>query len=147
MPMTRDQRGLNAYRQTEIQSRTPLELVVMLHDGALRHLRAAKAAIERRDIRARKESVGRLLAILAELQNTLDVERGGDIATSLDELYAFMIRRTMDSVSNNQAGPLSEVERVIVTLREGWLAIATLPPAALAGGEDADSDRPASRTP
>ena len=29
------QRGLVHYRQTQVQSRTPLELVVMLYDGAL----------------------------------------------------------------------------------------------------------------
>ena len=28
-------RGIDSYRQTEIQSRSPLELVVMLYDGAL----------------------------------------------------------------------------------------------------------------
>ena len=33
--------GLNAYRQTQVQSRTPLELVVMLYDGALKSMTAA----------------------------------------------------------------------------------------------------------
>jgi flagellar secretion chaperone FliS len=143
----KQQQGLNAYRQTEVQSRTPLELVVMLHDGALRHLLAAKTAIGRNDIRARKEAVGRLLAIVSELQNTLDVERGGDIATSLDELYGYMMSRIMDAVAKNNAAPLTEVERIIVTLREGWQAIATAPPNALAGTAAAGTAQQVPRVP
>ena len=124
------QHGLNAYRQTEVQSRTPLELVVMLHDGALRHLLAAKTAIHQNDISARRESVGRLLAIVSELQNTLDVERGGEIASSLDDLYNYMMRRIMEAVTGNNAAPLAEVERIVTTLREGWQGIAAQAPAA-----------------
>lgn len=45
------QRMLSTYRQTEVQSRTPLELVVMLYDGGLAFLHQARAAIERNDIR------------------------------------------------------------------------------------------------
>ena len=127
------QRGLNAYRQTEVQSRTPLELVVMLYDAALKHILAAKTAIAQRDIRARKEAIGRLLAIVGELQNTLDIERGGEIATSLDSLYAYMMGRIMEAVAGNNAAPLNEVERLIVTIREGWQGIATIP----AAGSDA----------
>lgn len=142
-----NQHGLNAYRQTEVQSRTPLELVVMLHDGALRHLLAAKTAIGRNDIHARKEAVSRLLAIVSELQNTLDLERGGEIASSLDELYGFMMRRIMDAVASNNAAPLIEVERIILTLREGWQGIATVPPNALAGSSAAGTPQQVPRVP
>jgi flagellar secretion chaperone FliS len=141
------QRGLNAYRQTEVQSRTPLELVVMLYDGALRYILAAKIAIAQRDIRARKEAVGKLLAVVAELQNTLDVERGGEIASTLDELYAYMIRRIMDAVSTNNAAPLTEVEHLITTIREGWQGIATLPPTGSVEVPATEHARPVPRVP
>ena len=59
-------RGLDSYRQTQAQSRTPVELVVMLYDGALRFLATARAAIERRDIPARREALSRTLAIISE---------------------------------------------------------------------------------
>jgi flagellar secretion chaperone FliS len=134
-------RGLNAYRQTEVQSRTPLELVVMLYDAALRHILAAKTAIAQRDIHARKEAVGRLLAIVSELQSTLDIERGGEIASSLDNLYGYMIGRIMDAVSTNNAAPLSEVERLITTIREGWQGIANQPPGTTAGNPATEHDR------
>jgi len=43
-------RSLDSYRRTQVQSATPLELVVMLYDGTIRFLDAARSAIERRDI-------------------------------------------------------------------------------------------------
>ena len=115
---------LNVYRQTEVQSRSPLELVVLLYDGALRFLAAAKDGFARGDIPARRQATSRLLAIISELQSTLDVERGGEVAASLDELYSYMTRRIVEATSTHSAAPLEEVQRLLETLREGWQGIA-----------------------
>lgn len=127
-------KGLAAYRNIEVQSRTPLELVVMLYDGALRFLNAGRTAIERKDVRARQEAFNRLLAIISELQNTLNIEGGGPVATSLDELYSFMTRRILDAAMQNSTAPLDEVQRVIETLRDGWQQIALQPQVTQAAG-------------
>src|SRR4029453_105183 len=82
-------RGVNSYRQTEIQSRSPLELVVMLYDGALRFTADAREAMVRRDIRARQQHLSRALAIVSELQSTLDMDTGGEVADRLHKLYGF----------------------------------------------------------
>jgi flagellar protein FliS len=124
--------GTRAYRVAEVQSRTPVELIVMLYDGALRFLALARDAVARRDIRTRREAISRLLAILAELQGTLDFERGGDMAVSLDALYDYMMRRIMDAAAAQDPAPLDEVRRLLETLREGWQAIAQAPAAAMA---------------
>ncbi len=117
-------RGINSYRQTEIQSRTPLELVVMLYDGALRFTADARDAIVRRDIRARQQHLSRALAIVSELQSTLDMEAGGrssrSISTSCTDSSAI---GCMDASSKQDVKPLDEARRVLTTLREGWLAI------------------------
>jgi flagellar protein FliS len=116
--------GLNAYRKTEVQSRTPLELVVMLYDGALRFTGVAKDAISRGDIRGRSEAISRALAIVSELQNTLDVERGGEMAASLDDMYRYVTQRLVQATIKNDAEPLDEVRRLLETLRDGWQTIA-----------------------
>jgi len=117
------QQGLNAYRRTEVQSRTPLELVVMLYDGALRFTVLAHDAVLRRDIRARHDATSRLLGIISELQNTLDLERGGEVAASLDGLYDYMARRVLEATSRNDAAPLADVRRLLETLRDAWLTL------------------------
>ena len=67
------QRMLSTYRQTEVQSRTPLELVVMLYDGGLAFIHQARAAIERNDIAARRDASTRALAVVSQLQSTLNM--------------------------------------------------------------------------
>jgi flagellar protein FliS len=116
-------RGVNSYRQTEIQSRSPLELVVMLYDGALRFTADARDAMVRRDIRGRQQNLSRALAIVSELQSTLDMDTGGEVAEHLDKLYGFVRDRLMDASAKQDLQPLDEARRVLTTLREGWLAI------------------------
>jgi flagellar protein FliS len=117
-------RGINTYRQTEVQSRTPLELVVMLYDGALRFTHEARTAIVERDIARRGRAVSRAMAIIAELQNSLDMDGGGEIAASLDKLYTFVNDRLIDASVRQDIRPLDEALRVLTTLREGWSNIA-----------------------
>lgn len=118
-------RVADAYRQTEVRSRTPLELVVMLYDGALTFMTAAQDAIDRGDIPARRTAISKTLAIVSELQSTLNMEQGGHIAASLDELYRWSSARLLDAAAANDAGPVTEVVQVFRTLRDGWNDIAS----------------------
>jgi flagellar protein FliS len=118
-------RGAEVYRQTQVQSRTPLELVVMLYDGALRFMGVAEEAIRRNDIQARRVALSKTLAIISELQSTLNMQDGGEIAKSLDGLYRWSNVRLLDAALLNQVEPIDEVSRVFRTLREGWNDIAT----------------------
>ena len=128
--MSSGARARDAYRQTELQSRTPLELVAMLYDGALRFTSQAKAAAERDDIPARREAVSRVIAIVSQLQSTLDVERGGDIAAALDRLYSFVLERLISASFKQDPKLFDEVIDILTTLREGWATIAAPAPAA-----------------
>ena len=122
-------RGAGAYQQTRVQSSSPLELVVLLYDGALRHLLAARDAVERRDLIARREGVSKALAIITELQSTLNLEDGGQIAIQLDALYTYMTGRLVDSTAKKDATALPEVEKLLRSLREAWAQVAAGEPA------------------
>lgn len=113
-------RGIHSYRRTEAQSRTPLELVVMLYDGALRFSKDARDAIVRRDIARRAQSISRMLDIVSELQSTLDMDNGGEIASSLDRLYVFVRDRLLEASFAQDVRPLDDAVRVLTTLRDGW---------------------------
>jgi flagellar protein FliS len=116
--------GASVYRQTEAQSRTPLELVVMLYDGALRFLAQARAAIERADVPARREAIARTLAIISELQSTLDMEKGKEISASLDALYVYVTGRIVEAAAKQDVRFIDDAVRVLTTLRDGWQEIA-----------------------
>jgi len=116
-------RGIDAYQRTQVQSRSPLELVVMLYDGAIRFLLQAREAIAARDVRARTTAASRALDVVVELRNTLDMERGGDVARELDRLYAYITTRLLE-VTKGDGAAAEELQTLLSTMREGWVGIA-----------------------
>ena len=117
------------YLRTQVRSSAPLELVVLLYDAALRSTATAREAMVKQDIRTRKSSLSKAMAIINELQSVLDLERGGTIAEELDRIYTWINSRLLDAVVKQDAQPIEEVRRVLQTLRDAWQTIATTPAA------------------
>ena len=117
--VVRSTRGADVYRRTEAESRSPMELVVMLYDGAIRFMGEARSAIARNDVRARTEATRRALDIVAELQNSLNIEEGGDIALELDRLYVYISTKLLD-VTRGDAAAADEIHKLLCTLRDGF---------------------------
>jgi flagellar protein FliS len=120
-------RGAEAYRQTEARSRSPLELVVMLYDGALRFVGNAMEADARGHRGDRGAAISRALAVLGELQSTLNLAEGGDVARELDRLYTYMQQRLLDVTVHDDRKALDEVRRLLTPLRSSWAELAAQP--------------------
>src|SRR5687768_2903464 len=121
-------RGADAYRKTSVQSSSPLGLVVMLYDGAIKFVLEAREAIARNDVRARTAAVSRALAIVAELQNTLNLKEGGEVGRELDRLYSYLNTRLLDITAKADDEAAKEVHKLLSTLRDGWSQIASQQP-------------------
>jgi flagellar secretion chaperone FliS len=124
-------RAAQAYRRVESESRSPLELVVMMYDGALRFLEEASEAVDRGDLRARAHAVSRVLAIIGELQNTLDVEKGGAVADQLDDLYTYLTSRLLDVALKQDVTAIEEARKLLTPIRDAWSQISTQVPVAV----------------
>ena len=120
MPMPR---GADAYRRVEAESRSPIELVVMLYDGALRFVADARDAHQGQDLIRRARAVSRAMAIVAELQNTLNVREGGAIAVELDRLYTYISSRLVAVNATGDAAALDEITKLLLPLRDAWAQI------------------------
>ena len=118
-------RGAQAYIQTQVSSRSPLELVVLLYEGLIRFTGEARAAIERRDLVAKRAAMSRALAVLSELQSTLNMAEGGELAVSLDNLYTYINGRLLDGSMQNSVEPLDETLKLASMLRDAWSEIAS----------------------
>ena len=118
-------RGAEAYRQTEARSRSPLELVVMLYDGAVRFVGEAIEADAARQIARRGQAISKVIAIVGELQSTLNVDSGGQLAADLDKLYGYIQQRLLDVTMKKDAGALTEVQKLLTTLRDAWSQISS----------------------
>jgi flagellar protein FliS len=118
---------LNAYRETQIKTANQIRLVVMLYDGAIRHINLALDAFA--DGHRRYDEVNNHVIaaqdILSELTASLDFEKGGEMAQNLFSLYSFMNRQLLDSNLKKDPAPLSEVKKLLGELREAWEELST----------------------
>ncbi len=142
---------VQAYRQFSVQGAPPLRLVVMLYDGAIAALQRAIEAIGARNIEQKCNQLKRALAIIAQLEGTLNFERGGEVALNLKRLYVYSRTEIMKANLENSTQRLRTLIDKLATVREAW-SQAERPPAPVnpnpAGNEsrDALSTTPASGT-
>jgi flagellar protein FliS len=120
-------KGAQAYLQTQVQSRTPVELVVMLYDGAIKFLGQARDAMAARDMKARRDAMSRGLAIVQELQNMLNMEAGGEVAERLDALYTYILGRCYEANQQRDPAGLDEAIKLLTPLRDAWADVAQNP--------------------
>lgn len=120
-------RGAQTYFNTHVQSRTPMEIVVLLYDGALRFLGQARVAMEENDLVTKRDALSRGLAIVTELQGMLNLEDGGEIAARLDGLYTYIHGCCLDANTQRNPARLDVALRLLTTLRSAWAEIAGAP--------------------
>ncbi|MFH1572422.1 MAG: flagellar export chaperone FliS [Acidobacteriota bacterium] len=113
------------YREVEINTATPLELVVLMYDAAISSLQQAgrQLAGGGGDIASRARCLNKVSSILTELQASLDFETGGEIARSLDRLYAYMRNRVFEANLHQDRGAVEEVIRLLAGLRSAWVEV------------------------
>lgn len=101
----------------------PHHLILMLMDGALERLNAARGALEYGDLAQKAQLLHRVVAIIAELRGSLDQVRGGPLAHNLDDLYEYMARQLMRANAENRASLIEEVISLLGEIRVAWVAV------------------------
>ncbi|MGM0370460.1 MAG: flagellar export chaperone FliS, partial [Bacillota bacterium] len=81
------------YKKTQVETADQGKLLLMLYDGAIKFSKAARKGMEEEDYEMVNNKLNRVQAIITELQTTLDMEKGKEIAENLDMLYDYMRRR------------------------------------------------------
>jgi flagellar protein FliS len=112
--------GYQVYRQTQALTAAPGELVVMLYRGAVRFVSAAADAIDARDLQGAHNNLVRAQAIVSELMETLDFERGGELAHNLLVIYESLNRRLVEANLRKDAALAREVEQHLRELLPAW---------------------------
>ncbi len=100
----------------------------MLFDGLIESLMTAKGHIEHSAIPEKGKALARANRILFGLQGALDFEKGGDLATNLNELYSYVTRRLLHINMHNDVAALMEVHGLINEIRQAWRDVPTLLP-------------------
>jgi len=124
--MTRS--ALSAYNKVAVEigveSASPHKLVLMLYEGAIAAISAAKVNMLRNDTTAKGEAISKAIAIIDEgLKTSLDDKAGGELAQNLKALYDYMTNRLLVANLRNELKVLEEVGRLLAELHGAWKAI------------------------
>jgi flagellar protein FliS len=104
-----------------VSTADPHELIVMLFDGALLCIAAARQHIKTGGIAAKGESISRAINIVANgLKASLNLEVGGELAVRLAALYDYMCDRLLYANLKNDATALDEVHGLLEDLKGAW---------------------------
>ncbi len=112
------------YGPEQVMAADPVTLVAMLYDKAVLSLKAAVQAIHKDEIELRWQNSHRAREIINHLFMTLDLEKGGEIASNLEALYAYMLQRLLDVDVKNDARAAEDVIELLEPLRASWSELA-----------------------
>lgn len=111
---------LNAYRQTAVTTASREQVLIMLYEGAIKHLKKAAESCATKDLAAKGVAVGKAHDIINELSNSLDFNVGGDIAKNLERLYGFAIDQIIQGNLNNDPAKFDSARKILENLLDGW---------------------------
>jgi flagellar secretion chaperone FliS len=112
------------YQQSQISQADPVQLIVLLYDGALSRIAQAKQRLGEGDAVYAGVAVSKAQAIIAQLRNSLNMEAGGEIAENLNLLYLYLHELFVKVMRENKSEPLDEATVLLNELRAAWADLA-----------------------
>ncbi len=113
-----------SYRRMAAQTATPGQLVLMLFDGAINFLERAAKGFELDDPLEFNATINNNIlkaqAIINELNASLDMEAGGEVAANLRRLYEYMDFRLTESNRTKTPEGVQEVIQRLGVIRDAW---------------------------
>jgi len=101
----------------------PHQLISIIFKHILANVAIASGAIDRSETENKGKCLTKAIALVGELQDSLDMEQGGEISTNLFDLYDYIIRCLVQANISNDTKKLDEVKNLVTEIKEGWDAI------------------------
>ena len=119
----------SSYREAAVRGASPVRLVICLYEQAIEDLRRAVLALEKGDIAARTREINHEIKVIGQLQGSLDMERGGEVARNLERFYNVLRAGLTEAQAKQSARILEQQVSQLATVHEAWLEVerATVP--------------------
>jgi flagellar secretion chaperone FliS len=111
---------------------SPTRLVQIMFEQILSYLATAAGCMQRikdnrplNDVIAKGNAMSKAIALIDQLNSTLDMERGGQIAENLRALYGYMLNRLTLANATNDVSVVTEVVGLVTKIKSGWDQIVT----------------------
>ncbi len=112
--------NINNYQKVQVTTADRLKLVVMLYDGAISYLKTAIKYINENDMAAKGIYISKAQDIIDELNNSLNMNEGGEIASTLRKIYNFLYFYLVKANLKKDPKMIQEVIDILSSLRDAW---------------------------
>jgi flagellar secretion chaperone FliS len=129
-------RGAAQYRAVSnrglVVDASPTRLVQIMYEEVLTQLIVAQGCMTRitnnlplNEIVAKGKAMSKAIRLINQLNGTLDMERGAEIAANLRSLYVYMLARLTLANATLDASIVGEVIALVRKVKSGWDGIVT----------------------
>lgn len=108
------------YTEQMVMTASPAKLVELLLEKAITLIEEAKKFIREKDYPNANDKIIRAQDIVMELNLSLDMEKGGDIAKNLRALYTYMYKTLVEANIRKDINMLDDVEGLLSELLATW---------------------------
>lgn len=115
--------SVQTYQQNAVSSASPLQLIVMLYDGAIRSMELGRGHMRKKDITSQNAQLQKAQRILMELMSALDMKQGGEIASNLMSLYSFVYEQLVNANTYDREECIDAALKVMSDLRSSWVEL------------------------
>jgi flagellar protein FliS len=121
--------GQMQYKRTQVTTADKGRLIVLLYEGAIQFIRQAQEFAENGDIPNKSNAINRALDVVAELNYSLNMSAGIEIAANLRKLYQFVSDRLLEGKIQKDTRSLVQALQILTSLNETWKEVVRLPEA------------------
>jgi len=112
--------GIEQYKNIHTSSASPHKLVQMLLDTFLERTEQAIEAIKANKLEQKSIAVSKAIAILGVLEESLNIEAGGELASRLQSLYQYAKTTMLNSSAANDIDALEHTKSLITEIQQAW---------------------------
>ncbi len=106
------------YQQTQLQTASPAQLLLMLYDGAIRFVRMGISGIDEKNYEKTNTNLCKAQAVINELIAALNYDY--QIAKTLFQVYEYMLHRLINANLKKDKTQADEVLSYLLELRDAW---------------------------
>jgi len=118
---------LQAYRYADTMGKSPLELILIVYDGAIKALKTAAENYRQNNSQSGYDELRKARSMVVHLYTTLDNQRGGEVARHLGKMYTWIINQLAVLEATKDIKELESVISVLANLRSAWAALKAEP--------------------
>lgn len=118
---------LQTYQKINVNTMNRGKIVVMLFSGAITFLSKAQTFARKKDYVQKGKYISKAQSIIDELNYSLDMQKGMEIAKNLRSLYLFLSRYLVQANTKNDPEMIQRAIKILETLKSAFDEIVNNP--------------------